>query len=340
MGNPRFSYVMLPVLLEYPVSLFSFSQWWRKRLSMYEIDTLAQLSKQLSISEFELLRFVYRSGEFYRRFKRRKANGDYRVIHAPHDSLKNLQRTIISKFLNNIPLPGECTGFRPGKSILSNTLPHCGRRFVFNIDIEDFFASISSERVLALFIRLGFSFPVAYVLTELTTFMGSLPQGAPSSPYLANLVSYSLDMEMADYCHGKGWNYTRYCDDITISGDTRFSLAEMRVLSEILDAEGFRLNMKKTRFLRRNSAQIVSGLVVNRRPNLPRQKRRLIRAMFHQAGINPKKFKSKTRELENHLSMLTMLNPHNPEVLKYRAILNRLTEEPGRRSGSNQFASG
>ena len=291
---------------------------------MYDINTLDHLADELGASEFELLRFVYRSAEFYRRFKRRKSNGDQRVIHAPHDALKNIQRAIIRRFLIAIPLPNECTGFRPGKSILSNSLPHCGRRFVFNIDIEDFFASISSERVLGLFLRLGFSFPVACVLTELTTFMGSLPQGAPSSPYLANLVSHSLDMEMAEYCSAKGWNYTRYCDDITISGDTTFTLADMRMIGEILDSEGFRLNMKKTRFLRRNSAQIVSGLVVNRRPNLPREKRRLIRAKFHQASVNPEKFKGRTKELENHLSMLTMLNPQNPEVLKYRAILNSL----------------
>ncbi len=293
---------------------------------MYDIDTIEQLSRELSISEFELLRFVYRSGDFYRRFKRRKSNGDFRVIHAPDDSLKNVQRAINRRFLSQIPLPNECTGFRPGKSILSNTLPHCGRRFVFNIDIEDFFATIPSERVLALFLRLGFSFPVACVLTELTTFMGSLPQGAPSSPYLANLICYSLDTEMADYCRSKGWNYTRYCDDITISGDTRFSLAEMRMIGEILEAEGFKLNMRKTRFLRRNSAQIVSGLVVNRKPNLPREKRRMIRAMFHQASVNPEKYKNRTHELENHLSMLSMLDPQHPEVLKYQSILNRLAE--------------
>lgn len=291
---------------------------------MYDINSLDQLAGELATSEFELLRFVYRSGEFYSRFKRRKSNGDLRVIHAPNEPLKNLQRKIIRRFLGNIPLPESCTGFRPGKSILSNTLPHCGRRFVFNIDIEDFFASITSERVLGLFLRLGFAFPVACVLTELTTFMGSLPQGAPSSPYIANLISHSLDMEMAEYCSTKGWNYTRYCDDITISGDTTFTLGDMRMVTEILESEGFRLNMRKTRFLRRNSAQIVSGLVVNRRPNLPREKRRAIRAMFHQASANPERFKGRVQELENHLSMLTMLNPQTEEVIKYRAVLNNV----------------
>ncbi len=291
---------------------------------MYDINSLDKLASELNTSEFELLRFVYRSGEFYRRFKRRKSNGDQRVIHAPQEPLKNLQRLIIRKFLSAIPLPDSCTGFRPGKSILSNTLPHCGRRFVFNIDIEDFFSSISSERVLGLFLRLGFAFPVACVLTELTTFMGSLPQGAPSSPYLANLISHSLDMEMSEYCQEKGWNYTRYCDDITISGDSMFTLADMKMVNEILDSEGFRLNMRKTRFLRRNSAQIVSGLVVNKRPNLPREKRRMIRAMFHQASLNPEKFVNRKTDLENHLSMLSMLNPQTSEVIKYRAILNQV----------------
>lgn len=291
---------------------------------MHDINTLDQLALKLDKSEFELLRFVYRSSNFYTRFKRRKSTGDFRVINAPEDKLKELQRTITNKLLSHIPLPDECTGFRPGKSILSNTLPHTGKRFVFSTDIVDFFSTISSERVLGLFLRLGYSFPLACILTELTTFHGCLPQGAPSSPYIANLIAYGLDCEMADYCASKEWKYTRYCDDITISGDTMFTLADMRTIHEIVDSEGFTLNIKKTRFHRRNSAQTVSGLVVNTKPNLPRAKRRKIRAMFHQAELYPDKYKARIKELENHLSMLNMLNPQSPEVIKYRKVLNRI----------------
>ena len=285
---------------------------------------MKDLAEMLGTSEFEMLRSVYRSHEYYARFRRRKSSGEHRVIHAPDEALKKVQKAIISEFLSQVPLPDSCTGFRPGKSILSNTTPHCGKRFVFNTDIEEFFATISSERVLGLFLRLGFSFPLACVLTEVTTYHGCLPQGAPSSPYIANLICYSLDSEMEEFCAMKDWSYTRYCDDITISGDSMFTLADMRTIEEIIDSEGFFLNMRKTRFLRKNSAQVVSGLVVNERPNLPRAKRRKIRAMFHQAELNPEQYKGRVKELENHLSMLTMLNPQSKEVSKYRIILNQL----------------
>lgn len=292
---------------------------------MFDVQSVGQLATALNSSEFELLRFIYRQDQHYSRFRRKKSTGEYRVLAAPHKELKLVQKGIVKKFLQTIPLPDECTGFRPGMSILSNALPHCGKRFVFNTDIEDFFGSISSERVLGLYLRLGFPFPVACVLTELTTYIGCLPQGAPSSPYLANLIAYTMDMDLAEFCATNGWNYSRYCDDMTISGDTIFTLQDMRTISDLVELEGFRLNLKKTRFHRSNSAQKVSGLVVNAKPNLPRAKRRLIRAMFHQAQTSPHEFKHRVKELENHLSMLSMLNPQSDEVLKYRTVLNRLS---------------
>ncbi len=291
---------------------------------MYDIQTVAQLANALQSSEFELLRYIYRSEEFYTRFRKKKSTGDTRLVAAPRKPLKKVQKAIVKKFLADIPLPDECTGFRPGMSILTNATPHCKKRFVFNTDIEDFFGSISSERVLGLFLRLGFSFPVACVLTELTTYIGCLPQGAPSSPYLANLIAYSMDADLAEFCAGNEWSYTRYCDDITISGNSTFSLADMRTISDIVEVEGFRLNIKKTRFHKHNSKQVVSGLVVNEKPNLPRAKRRLIRALFHQAEQQPDKYRPRIKELENHLSTLSMLNPQSDDVLKYRMILNRL----------------
>lgn len=293
--------------------------------AMFDVQSVGQLAETLDSSEFELLRFIYRMDEHYTRFRRKKSSGEFRVLAAPNKQLKLVQKALVKKYLQKIPLPEECTGFRPGMSILSNALPHCGKRFVFNTDIEDFFGSISSERVLGLYLRLGFGFPVACVLTELTTYIGCLPQGAPTSPYLANLIAYTMDMDLSEYCAANGWSYTRYCDDITISGDTTFTLADMRTISDLVELEGFNLNIKKTRFHKSNSTQKVSGLVVNSKPNLPRAKRRMIRAMFHQAELDPEAYKHRLKELENHLSQLSMLDPHTQEVLKYRTVLNRLS---------------
>lgn len=291
---------------------------------MYDIQTIPQLAEAIQSSEFELIRFVYRIDEYYSRFRRKKSNGDTRVVSAPKEELKLIQKKIVKEFLAEIPLPDECTGFRPGMSILSNALPHCKKRFVFNTDLVDFFGSITAERVLGLYLSLGFSYPVASVLTELTTYLGALPQGAPSSPYLANLAAYSMDYDLLDFAESNGWNYTRYCDDITISGNTNFALSDMRTISDIIEIEGFQINLKKTRFHKNNSKQVVSGLVVNEKPNLSRSKRRVIRAMFHQAENNPQAFRERIHELENNLSLLSMLNPQSKEVQKYRTVLNNL----------------
>lgn len=291
---------------------------------IFDLENFTQLAQALEISEFELFKSAYRSNAEYTIFKKKKCAQTFRTIAVPPDGLKEVQKKIVQKILDTIPLPSECTGFRSGHSIVANVTPHCGRLFVFSTDIENFFESITSERVVEFFLRLGFSFPLSSVLTSLTTYNGTLPTGAPSSPALANLICFPLDSELADYATSKNWSYTRYGDDLTFSGDTRFSLQDMRIISDIVESEGFSLNMQKTRFTRSNDSQVVSGLVVNEKPNLPRAKRRMIRAIFHQAKHFPERFKDRTRELENHLGQLTMLSGQSDEVLKYKAILNSL----------------
>lgn len=291
---------------------------------IFDLENFTQLAQALEISEFELFKNAYRSNAEYTIFKKKKCAQTFRTIAVPPDGLKEVQKKIVQKILDTIPLPSECTGFRSGHSIVANVTPHCGRLFVFSTDIENFFESITSERVVEFFLRLGFSFPLSSVLTSLTTYNGTLPTGAPSSPALANLICFPLDSELADYATSKNWSYTRYGDDLTFSGDTRFSLQDMRIISDIVESEGFSLNMQKTRFTRSNDSQVVSGLVVNEKPNLPRAKRRMIRAIFHQAKHFPERFKDRTRELENHLGQLTMLSGQSDEVLKYKAILNSL----------------
>jgi len=291
---------------------------------IFDLENFTQLAQALEISEFELFKNAYRSNAEYTIFKKKKCAQTYRTIAVPPDGLKEVQKKIVQKILDTIPLASECTGYRSGLSIVANVTPHCGRSFVFSTDIENFFESITSERVVEFFLRLGFSFPLASVLASLTTYNGTLPIGAPSSPALANLICFPLDSELADYATSKNWNYTRYGDDLTFSGDTRFSLQDMRIISDIVESEGFSLNIQKTRFTRRNDTQVVSGLVVNEKPNLPRAKRRMIRAIFHQAKHFPERFKDRTRELENHVGQLTMLAGQSEEVLKYKAIINSL----------------
>jgi len=218
-------------------------------------------------------------------------------------------------------------GFRPSRSILSNAEPHCKRRFVFNSDIVDFFPSISKERVVAAFNKIGCHDKAAETLAKLTTCNGQLPQGAPSSPFLANLVATSLDEKLEAYAMARGWTYTRYCDDFTISGDNHFGLRDLRFIKKLVESEGFKLSEKKTRLSRRNSAQLVTGIVVNERPNLPRQERRRLRAMFHNAYKDDERFACNRRLLEGYLAYLNMVSPSGKDTSKFRRMFRERVEE-------------
>jgi retron-type reverse transcriptase len=182
-------------------------------------------------------------------------------------------------------------GFVRGRSILSNARPHVGQAVVVNLDLEGFFPSISFATVDGLFEWMGYSKDVAWHLAMLCTchstdqaYRRALPQGAPTSPGLANAVCWKLDRRLSALAKRFGCAYTRYADDLTFSGDAGFAASLRRYLplvGRICAEEGFRLNARKTRFMRRAYRQTVTGLVVNDQPNVNRTEVRRLRAIFH-----------------------------------------------------------
>ncbi|WP_435020306.1 reverse transcriptase family protein [Tundrisphaera sp. TA3] len=233
-----------------------------------------------------------------------KRSGGTRSLLAPHTTLALAQRWILERIVARMPVEAEAHGFAPGRSILSNALPHAGKAVVANLDLEAFFPSIGFPRVRSVFQRAGYSPAVATILALLctecprrtVTYDGTtyhvatgprgLPQGACTSPGLSNQVARRLDHRLAGLSAKLGATYTRYADDLTFSGgpdlDPRvgYLLARVRHLAS---AEGFRVNEAKTRVLRRNAAQTVTGLVVNDRPGVPRDEVRRLRAILHRA---------------------------------------------------------
>lgn len=294
---------------------------------MRQLETLHDLSELLGLCEFDLRRLIFHSHEYYRQFRRRKKSGGFRTITAPARVLKEVQRAIVEQLLRELPLPDACTGFRQGFSILHNALPHAGKRFVFNTDIESFFPSITAERVIGLFSSLGYPRRIALALARLTTFNNVLPQGAPTSPFIANLICRQLDRRLGGFCSSKEWKYTRYCDDITISGNDLFSLKDVHAVRRIISSEGFEVNASKTRLRRRNASQVVTGLVVNEHPNISRQQRRVLRAAFHQAMHNPQKYASERKTLEGKVALCKMLKHSASEIEKYEDVLRRLNQQ-------------
>jgi retron-type reverse transcriptase len=187
----------------------------------------------------------------------------------------------------------SATGFERGKSVVDNAMPHVGRAVVVKMDVVDFFSSTKTERVLRYFQWIGWNRETAEVLTKLTTSDGGLPQGAPTSPRLSNLVNYYVDVQIANRVARRGGAYTRYADDITISlprPNGRRARGAVQFARRVLGHNGYRLHTKrKLHVARRHQRQIVTGLVVNDGVRLPREIRRRLRATAHRIakGLPP-----------------------------------------------------
>ena len=235
-----------------------------------------------------------------------KKSGGTRRLSAPHRSLALAQRWILEEIVARLPTEPEAHGFVPGRSIVTNAAPHSGRAVVVNMDLEGFFPGIGYRRVRSVFERAGYSPAMATVLgllcTEaprrsvkldgeifhVATGPRGLPQGARTSPGLSNQVARRLDRRLGGLAIKLGATYTRYADDLTFSGGIElgpkvgYLMKQVRVIAS---SEGFRVNESKSRVLRRNAAQIVTGLVVNDRPGVARAEVRKLRAILHRAKL-------------------------------------------------------
>ena len=238
------------------------------------------LALHLEIAPAQLWSFVHASNSHYREFRIRKASGGYRTIHAPKPSLRKCQRWVLDEILANVAVPDSCTGFVRGRSIRHNARPHVGHECVVNMDMKDFFPSIKWTRVRKLFRDLGYSRRVSFILSHMCTHRGRLPQGAPSSPAIANLVARGLDARLDGLAQSTNTHYSRYADDLTFSGDGQTATL-IPLVGKIVKDEGFRVNRRKTRVMRRGQPQVVTGLSVNTKVSIPKKARRKIRQIVH-----------------------------------------------------------
>jgi retron-type reverse transcriptase len=248
--------------------------------------TLDELARRLGMASAELAN-VHPS---YRIFTIPKRSGGQRQLASPNDALKALQRRILRRLLARLKCHPAATGFQRGQSIVSNARCHTGKAVVVRLDVKDFFPTTTSRRIHRYFRRIGWNRPAADLLTRLCTHKSGLPQGAPTSPRLSNLVNYRLDCRLAGLARKLGLGYTRYADDITLSfpkDDGRLIRRLIRLVRRIVAAEGYRLHRHKKLHIRRcHQQQCVTGLVVNDGVRLPRKTRRWLRAVGHHLRTN------------------------------------------------------
>lgn len=198
-----------------------------------------------------------------------KKNGGYRELNTPSENLKFIQRWILDNILYRVQCKENVTGFIPNKSIVDNAKLHVGKECIIGIDIKNFFPTIHFGRVKGLFKSLGYSTHVSIVLANMCTYKGKLPQGAPTSPYIANLICDKLDYRIKKLCDISNATYTRYADDITISGKRGIETL-IPIVNTIIKDEGFNANKSKERVLYNYHSQKVTGIVVNKKLSPPK----------------------------------------------------------------------
>ena len=235
---------------------------------------LSSLEQDLGISAKTLYAVSNNLGKHYRKVSLPKKSGGFRNLSVPDEVLKSIQKRIVDLLLIHMLVSRYAKAYRFGSSTLRNAKHHVGKRVVLKLDILHFFDSIRYSTVKDnVFPEEIYAEPLRILLTMLCYHKDALPQGAPSSPAITNIILYEFDEQVGQWCQDRGIAYTRYCDDMTFSGD--FDPAEViRFVRLELKKMGFLLNEQKTRIQRPGQQQTVTGIVVNEKLSIPADYRR------------------------------------------------------------------
>lgn len=302
----RVKSVSRPTLLSLAAAMTTISP--SKKLQLLKsAKTLHDVAALLNYKPHTLSYILYKKpdGAKYKKFEIPKRFGGTRLISAPLDDLKVLQRNLATLLQDCVEVINEANGltdqmahgFKRDRSITSNAKPHRNRRFVFNLDLSDFFGTINFGRVRGFFIKdknFALDENVAKLLAKIACFESKLPQGSPCSPVISNLIGHVLDIHLVRLAANTGCTYTRYADDLTFStnhpifpisvaktsGD-KHTWAPGKELERLIKKSGFEINATKTRMQYYDSRQEVTGLVVNRKLNVRSEYRHKVRAMVH-----------------------------------------------------------
>lgn len=323
-----------------------------------ELATVADLAEWLALEPAQLARFsdliglsARDTGPFsphYRQHLIPKPDGSLRLLEEPKPLLKRLQRRVLQQVLNRCPPHRAAYGFCPARNAAMGAARHAGEELVVCFDLSGFFPSIGWHKVYALFRRMGYPAAVARHLAGLCTAITPapvlaspglaaaealsrrhLPQGAPTSPALANLVAYGLDLRLEGVASRIGATYTRYADDLSFSGDAWISAVLLRAVPEIVRECGFALNTAKTRVQPASGRQVVTGIVVNAHLNLPRETYDELKAIIHHLARAEDPRRSDPaflRHIEGRVAWLEQINPRKGAKLRDR-LADALTAE-------------
>lgn len=281
------------------------------------IFDLKHLCLLLGVKKEYLCSVIYSPEQHYRHFSIKKHSGGLREITAPYYSLKQMQRWILDNILSNIKVHRCAHGFKPKKSILTNVKVHVNQEDLLKLDLKDFFPSIGKNFVINVFQEIGYTNDVAFYLASICCYDDALPQGAPTSPALSNIVSRFMDNRLYKLARKFDYRYTRYADDMGFSG-TGIKPVFIDYVTRIINECGFRVNEEKQRLYHVNGNKILTGISLsNGVLRLPRKTRRNWGKDFYY--IN-------RYGLESHVLKTEIRNIHYIQTLKGRLDFWRMVE--------------
>ena len=299
---------------------------------------LSSLEKDLEKKAVALYSVSNNIDRHYTKVSVPKRNGGVRVLSVPDDFLKAIQQKINKVLLYDMPVSPYARAYRSGISLTDNAKPHIDKDWVLKLDIQKFFDSVMYSTVKErVFPESIYSEPLRVLLTLLCYHGDSLPQGAPTSPAISNIILYDFDMRVGKWCRGRRISYTRYCDDMTFSGFGQMQDIVGFIRNELAKEHLF-LNESKTVIAKRGMKQEVTGLVVNEKVNTPSDYRRKIRQEIYyiekfgvdehinRAGISLDSY-TYLRNLLGRVNYVLSVTPDNKEMKDYFESIKQMLKQ-------------
>jgi len=293
------------------------------------IYNTSHLSALVGYNKLYLKRAAKFTKYFYRHFTIPKKNKKERQISEPLPSLKEIQNWILNEILYKVRVSKYAKAYIHGRSIKDHVRYHDNEPAVLTLDIKDFFGKIKFEYVESVFLKMGYSKLLSNLFAKLCCLDNKLPQGAPTSPYITNIIMLDFDEVIASYCRKQKIKYTRYADDLAFSGKLKKDEIIDLVTSELNKLE-LNINVKKVHFMKSTQRQIISGIIVNKRVQVPKTKRNDIRNIMYfikKYGISDhlKRINGNRANYLKHLigqvNYIVTINPKDEEFLEYKKIL-------------------
>lgn len=296
------------------------------------IYNITHLSSLVGYNKEYMSRAVKFTKSYYRDFEIKKRNGKMRGISEPLPSLKEIQQWILKNILYKVEVSPFAKAYIPGVTLKENLRFHKKQPMVYTLDLVNFFASIKRIDIEKIFRKIGYSSSVSNLLSKLCCKDGYLPQGASTSPCLSNIFFVSADELISDYCFHRKIRYTRYADDLTFSGS--FDEKELlNIVSDVVKAIGLKINNDKTKLMKSNMRQTVTGVVVNDKPQVVFHKRNELRqevyyikklgidAHIKNRNINQRNY---LEHLLGKINFILQINPADQEFSEYKKYLKEI----------------